>query len=136
MVDEIKLTASTHPVVLGNCPFLEIAADRDKISSVISNLVSNAVKYSDKGKTVTVSCSFSPVSVTVSVKDEGMGIAPEDTDKIFDRYYRVKTEHTQHIAGFGIGLYLSAQIVQLHGGRIWVESETGKGSTFYFSLPI
>ncbi|TSJ39732.1 hypothetical protein FO440_18515 [Mucilaginibacter corticis] len=136
VVDEIKLTASTHPVVLDNCPFLEIAADRDKISSVISNLVSNAIKYSDKGKTVTVSCSSSPVSVTVSVKDEGMGIAPEDTDKIFDRYYRVKTEHTQHIAGFGIGLYLSAQIVQLHDGRIWVESETGKGSTFYFSLPL
>jgi signal transduction histidine kinase len=73
--------------------------------------------------------------VIVSVKDEGMGIKPEDLGYIFDRYYRVETNHTRHISGFGIGLYLSAEIIKRHGGEIWAESELDKGSTFYFSLP-
>jgi signal transduction histidine kinase len=65
-----------------------------------------------------------------------MGIKPEDLDKIFDRYYRVETNHTRHISGFGIGLYLSSEIIERHGGKVWAESESGKGSTFYFSLPL
>lgn len=71
-----------------------------------------------------------------SVRDEGIGIKPDQLDKLFDRYYRVQSIHTQHISGFGIGLYLSAEIIQRHNGKIWAESESGKGSTFYFSLPI
>jgi signal transduction histidine kinase len=63
-----------------------------------------------------------------------MGIKPEDLSYIFDRYYRVETNHTRHISGFGIGLYLSAEIIKRHGGEIWAESELDKGSTFYFSL--
>jgi signal transduction histidine kinase len=136
VIDESKLTAGAHAILLDECSPLEIEADRDKISSVISNLVSNAIKYSPKGKTVAVACTTNGDAITVSVKDEGMGIKPQDIGKIFDRYYRVKTEHTQHIAGFGIGLYLSAEIIRLHEGRIWAESESGKGSTFYFSLPV
>jgi PAS domain S-box-containing protein len=136
VIDESKLTAGAHAILLDECSPLGIEADRDKISSVISNLVSNAIKYSPKGKTVAVACTTNGDAITVSVKDEGMGIKPQDIGKIFDRYYRVKTEHTQHIAGFGIGLYLSAEIIRLHEGRIWAESESGKGSTFYFSLPV
>ncbi|MCU1617824.1 MAG: hypothetical protein JWO98_5364, partial [Frankiales bacterium] len=70
------------------------------------------------------------------VKDEGMGIKPKDIAHIFERYYRVQTNHTQHISGFGIGLYLSAEIIARHDGQIWAKSESGKGSTFYFSLPL
>ena len=64
-----------------------------------------------------------------------MGIKPKDIDKLFERYYRVQSNHTQHISGFGIGLYLCAEIIERHSGKIWVESESGKGSTFYFSIP-
>jgi signal transduction histidine kinase len=72
--------------------------------------------------------------VIVSVEDQGIGIKPEDLVRIFDRYYRVEAHHTRHISGFGIGLYLSSEIIELHGGSVWAESESGKGSTFYFSL--
>lgn len=72
----------------------------------------------------------------VSVKDEGMGIKVQDQEKIFDRFYRVQSQHTRHISGFGIGLYLSAEIIRHHEGHIGVDSEKGVGSTFYFELPL
>jgi len=65
-----------------------------------------------------------------------MGIKPQNQEKLFDRYYRIENKDTQAIAGFGLGLYLSAEIIQRHDGKVWVESELGKGSTFYFSLPL
>jgi PAS domain S-box-containing protein len=136
MISEAKLTVSTHFIHFHKCGPVEVSADRDKIGSVISNFISNAVKYSPKGKNIEVSCQMKDDQVVVSVKDEGMGIKPDDLDKIFDRYYRVETNHTRHIAGFGIGLYLSLEIVQRHSGKVWAESESGLGSTFYFSLPL
>lgn len=136
MIGEASLTASNHFIHLLHCPTLQVNADREKIGSVISNLISNAIKYSPKGKNIAVNCSTQNGDTVVSVKDEGMGIKPQDLDKIFDRYYRVETDHTRHISGFGIGLYLSSEIIQRHNGRIWAESESGKGSTFYFSLPL
>jgi two-component system sensor histidine kinase VicK len=72
----------------------------------------------------------------VSVRDTGIGISSKDTRYLFDRYYRVEDAATKYIAGFGIGLYLSAEIVARHNGKIWVESEPGVGSTFYFSLKL
>jgi len=113
-----------------------IYAYHDKIGSVITNLISNAVKYSPKGKEIDIKCEVIGSRAQVSVKDEGIGLKPQDKDKVFERYYRVETNHTQHISGFGIGLYLSAEIIHRHDGEIWVESESGKGSTFYFSLPL
>jgi PAS domain S-box-containing protein len=135
MISEAKLTVSTHLISFIPCGPVEVNADRDKIGSVLSNLISNAVKYSPKGKNIEVACQANDDSVIVSVKDEGMGIKPDDLAKIFDRYYRVETTHTRHISGFGIGLYLSAEIIRGHGGRVWAESESGVGSVFYFSLP-
>jgi signal transduction histidine kinase len=113
-----------------------IQADHDKIGSVITNLISNAVKYSPKGKEIDIKCEVIGNRAQVSVKDEGMGLKPQDREKVFERYYRVESGHTQQISGFGIGLYLSAEIIRRHGGEIWVESESGIGSTFYFSLPL
>jgi len=135
IADETRLITNTHAISLAENGTVEINADRDKISSVISNLISNAVKYSPNGKQIEIEYHISGNSVVVSVKDEGIGINPHDLDKIFDRYYRVETNDTQHISGFGIGLYLSAEIIQRHDGEIWAESESGKGSAFYFSLP-
>jgi two-component system sensor histidine kinase VicK len=65
-----------------------------------------------------------------------MGLKPQDIEKVFDRFFRVENNYTKHISGFGIGLYLSAEIINRHNGEIWAESESGEGSTFYFSLPI
>jgi PAS domain S-box-containing protein len=135
-LEEIALSISTHTFDFKPLHPVELFADREKIGSVISNLLSNAVKYSPKGKLVTVECSVVENEVLISVKDEGMGIRQHDLAHIFDRYYRVGSEHTRHISGFGVGLYLSAEIVQRHSGRIWVESEKGVGSTFYFTIPL
>ncbi|NVM63269.1 PAS domain S-box-containing protein [Mucilaginibacter sp. SG538B] len=135
VLEETQLTVTSHVFSLKECSNLTVNADRDKIISVISNLISNAVKYSPKGRQIDIGCKLNGNMVIVSVKDEGMGIKPDDLGYIFDRYYRVETNHTRHISGFGIGLYLSAEIIKRHGGEIWAESELDKGSTFYFSLP-
>lgn len=114
---------------------IAITADRDKIGQVINNLISNARKYSSAGKKIQISCYRSGSMVVVSVKDEGIGVESKDLDKLFDRYYRVENNNVLNVAGFGIGLYLCAEIIKRHNGKIWAESEVGKGSTFCFSLP-
>ena len=136
MIEEISLTAAKHRFALTISDSFMIEADRDKIGSVISNLLSNAVKYSPKGNFIEIKCTLTNGQALVSVKDEGMGIKKEDTERLFDRFYRVDNKNTRNISGFGIGLYLSAEIVHRHNGRIWVESELGKGSTFYFNMPL
>jgi PAS domain S-box-containing protein len=135
-ISETELTVSSHRINFESGGPVSIYADQEKIGSVLNNLISNAVKYSPKGKVIELKCEVIASKVQVSVQDEGMGIKPADLGHVFDRYYRVSTAHTQHISGFGIGLYLSAEIIQRHDGRIWVESESGVGSTFYFSLPL
>jgi len=135
-LEEIRLTVNSHSFSLAGCNGIIINADRDKISSVISNLISNAVKYSPKGKLIDIDCQIKDQAVVVSIKDEGIGIKPSDIYRIFDRYYRVENEHLRHVSGFGIGLYLSAEIIKRHDGKIWADSESDKGSTFYFSLPL
>lgn len=136
IIEETELSLSVHEIHFIPCEAVTVYADRDKIGSVMANLLSNAVKYSPKGKRITVNCKVEENTASVSVKDDGMGIAPHDVKKLFDRYYRVESKQTRHISGFGIGLYLCAEIMEWHGGKIWVESELGKGSTFFFSLPL
>ena len=135
VIEETELIVASHNIHFTPNQPIMVNADRDKIGSVISNLLSNAVKYSPKGKDIEVKCAIAGKNVQISIKDEGMGIKPQDKEKLFERYYRVQSNHTQHISGFGIGLYLCSEIVQRHQGEIWAESETGKGSTFYFSIP-
>jgi PAS domain S-box-containing protein len=134
--DETSLVVSTHAIKFTGTDPVQVNADRDKISSVVSNLMSNAIKYSPRGKMIEMGYHANQKTVIVSVKDGGMGIKPQDLGKIFDRYYRVENTDTRHISGFGIGLYLSAEIIEHHNGKIWAESEVGKGSTFYFELPL
>lgn len=136
IVEEMTLITSSHTITLRDCPKLSIKADREKIGQVINNFLSNAIKYSSTGKNIDVLCKELNGSVEISIKDEGVGIKPEDQKKLFSRYHRIENAHTQKISGFGLGLYLSAEIIQRHNGKVWVESEIGKGSTFYFSLPL
>ena len=136
IIEESTLVVSTHQIKLLPSDAVVINADRDKIGQVITNLISNAVKYSPRGEVVELACKQVEDTVQVSVRDDGMGIRLQDRDKLFERFYRVESAHTENISGFGIGLYLSAEIIKRHGGEIWVESEKGVGSTFYFSLPV
>ncbi|RYU89592.1 response regulator [Mucilaginibacter terrigena] len=135
MVDESELSNTKQQLLYNSGVAIEITADRDKIGSVLSNLFSNAIKYSPNKKPVNIIVDQDEVSVTVSIKDEGMGIKPHDLEKLFDRFYRVENLSTKNISGFGIGLYLSAEIIKRHGGHIWATSKDGEGSTFYFQLP-
>lgn len=136
LIEEARLMISTH-VIIHDCESaVSINADRDKIGAVISNLLSNAIKYSPHGKTIEIKCKQDENQAVMSFRDEGIGVNDNDIDKLFDRYYRVENKLTKTISGFGIGLYLSAEIIQRHEGKIWVESIPGKGSIFYFSLPL
>jgi len=134
IVEETYISQSSHQIILNPTCGVNINADRDKIGNVISNLISNGIKYSDNGTRIEITCKLLDAEVEIQIKDEGIGIRPEDIDKLFERYYRVQGNHT--ISGFGIGLYLSAEIIERHGGRIWAESEEGKGSVFHFTLPL
>ncbi|WP_207535586.1 ATP-binding protein [Desertivirga arenae] len=139
ILDEINSLLSIQErerIRFRNWDDIKVKADPDKISHVLSNLISNAIKYSPKGGSIEVESRTEGDEAIVSVKDEGIGIEKKDLDKLFDRYYRVKMNSTEYISGFGIGLYLSSEIVSRHNGRIWVESEVDKGSTFFFSLPL
>jgi signal transduction histidine kinase len=133
--EEAQLITTTHEIIFKPCDPVPVFADRDKVGSVISNMISNAIKYSPHGKQVEICCNVIGNTVQISVKDQGIGISEEDVPRLFDRFYRVESNETELISGFGIGLYLSAEIVQHHHGKIWVESKVGRGSTFFFSLP-
>jgi len=133
-VKEMLLMDASHLIAFTIHQPITIHADQDKISNVVSNLLSNAVKYSPNNREIEVGCTITDHTALVSVKDQGMGIDAKDMEQLFDRYYRVESNHT--ISGFGIGLYLSAEIIERHQGKIWAESEPEKGSTFYFSLPL
>jgi two-component system sensor histidine kinase VicK len=133
-IEETYISQSSHEIILNPTCDVNINADRDKIGNVISNLISNGLKYSDNGTRIEITCKLHHTEVEIQIKDEGIGIKPDDIDKLFERYYRVQGNHT--ISGFGIGLYLSAEIIERHDGRIWVESEEGKGSVFHFTLPL
>ncbi|MES2278975.1 MAG: PAS domain-containing protein [Bacteroidota bacterium] len=135
-IADTRPIAQSHHIVFNAAEEIIITADTDKINQVLTNLINNAVKYSPKGSTIHVQSAIAGGTVQVSVTDEGIGVKPEDELNIFQRFYRVEDDTTRGFSGFGIGLYLSAEIVNLHKGRIWVKSNAGKGSTFSFVLPL
>lgn len=110
-------------------------ADRFKLAQVLENLLNNAVKFSPAGSEIVVSGAVVDDCFQVMVADQGVGIAPEKQAYIFDKFFRVDASNTA-LSGFGLGLYLVKRIVEAHGGKIWVESALGRGSTFFFTLPI
>ena len=112
-----------------------IVADADKVDQILTNLTNNAVKYSPDGGTITVSGRKADGLIRVSVTDHGVGIPKEHLTKVFDRFHRIDNRDTRKAGGTGIGLYLVKHLVEAHGGKIWVESEVGKGSSFIFELP-
>lgn len=135
-VELIQHSQGSHEVLyVPNSQPLLVMGDAQRIEQVIINLLTNAIKYSPAANLVEVALQPTEHEITVSVKDYGFGIEQKHLDKIFSRFYRVEGVGPT-ISGLGIGLYLSHEIVQRHGGKLWAESEPGKGSTFYFSLPL
>ena len=125
-----------HQIVLSLAPDLRLlAGDHDRVHQAITNLVSNAVKYSPGGGAVTIATRNDGDAVVLSVADQGIGIAPTDLPRIFDRFERIESGIAGRISGAGLGLSIVQEIAALHGGRIWAESEPGVGSTFFLALP-
>ena len=135
-IEEMTSAMQVNHIRVLPCEPISVYADYEKIGQVINNLLTNAIKYSPADKPIEVACSEVNNTVQISVKDEGIGILPEHQAKLFERFYRVEDDQNKTVSGFGIGLYLSAEIVHRHNGNIWVESELNKGSVFYVSLPL
>jgi signal transduction histidine kinase len=134
--DRMRPNAPRHPLTLRLDPMVgEVSGDRDKLTQVMSNLLSNAVKYSPDGGEIVVSTRVEGNAAHVVVRDHGMGIPKGSLETIFERYGRVESLATRNIQGTGLGLPIVRQIVQLHGGSVWVESAVGEGSVFHVTLP-
>lgn len=112
-----------------------VEVDTDKIQQVLDNIMNNAIKYSPDGGVITCRLIETHNHVIMSVTDQGLGIPKEALSHVFDRFYRVDKARSRAQGGTGLGLAISKEVVQMHGGRIWVESREGEGSTFYISLP-
>lgn len=115
-------------------PLFTVKVDPERIREVLNNLIDNAIKFTAEGG-ITVTITGDENTVTVSVADTGPGIAPEDLTHLFQKFYRIDSTATRTVGGTGLGLYLCRQIIELYGGRIWAESQPGKGSVFFFALP-
>lgn len=146
VVDELKFKADKKGVSLGIIsrhehgdtrsiqPLYYVNADPERIREVLSNLIDNGIKFSEKGE-VTITMSNDENNVTVGVHDTGIGISSDDLPHLFQKFYRIDNSKTRTIGGTGLGLYLCRTIVELAGGRMWAESKLNEGSHFYFSLP-
>jgi PAS domain S-box-containing protein len=126
----------THKLVIDEFENIEIFADYNKILQVLTNFISNAIKYSPEAQVVNLKIETINEVINFAVKDYGFGIKKEYIDKIFSKFYRIDHGKNFKIQGTGLGLAICKEIISAHGGIIWVESEIGKGSTFYFSIPL
>lgn len=109
--------------------------DADKLTQVLDNIISNAIKYSPSGGNVTVTLLHQGNKARISIADEGMGIPPESQERIFERFYRVDKARARNVGGTGLGLAIAREYVQAHDGEIWVHSEYNEGTTIYVTLP-
>ncbi|MES2276462.1 MAG: CheR family methyltransferase [Bacteroidota bacterium] len=132
--EDLHIHSSKHKLVVDGSTNISIYADRNRLEQVLVNLISNAIKYSPGGDKVIITVTKLDHGVKIAVTDFGIGIAKDKQQFLFDRFYRVD-ETSQKYAGLGLGLYISSEIVRRHHGYINIESETGKGSTFWFTIP-
>lgn len=136
IVEEVQRTTRQHTIQTFLSRPVLIEGDRYRTGQVITNLLNNAIKYSPKADSVVVRTNVNKESITVSVEDFGIGIEHELQTRVFDRFFRVNEIQQHHFTGLGLGLYIAAEFVKRQGGKIWVTSEAGNGSVFYFLLPI
>jgi PAS domain S-box-containing protein len=136
MTEELQRTTNKHKLNLNLAKAVTVFADKERISQVITNFISNAIKYSPDAEIINISTTINENEINCCVQDFGIGINAESQQKVFEQFYRVNDEKHQTFQGFGLGLYISSEIIKREGGKIWVTSTEGKGSEFCFSLPI
>ena len=136
IIEEMQRTTVRHAISREGSLDKPVRADRDRIGQVLMNLLSNAIKYSPHADRVVVRLSSENGQAIVQVQDFGVGIPREKQEQIFQRFYRVGGKRLETISGLGLGLYISAEMVRQHGGNIWFESESGRGATFSFKIPL
>ena len=125
---------SVHTNIQDNAPLL--FADKTKFRQILYNLLSNAVKFTPENGKITINAFQKNKSLQFEIIDTGIGIKPEDHEKLFEAFHQANGSLTREYEGTGLGLHLTKRLVELHGGKIWAESTFGKGSTFFFILPI
>ncbi len=139
MVQSIQASAEQHRLTLRlQAQHTRTSADRERIRVIIGNLIDNAIKYSPNGGPVTITLLENDHELIVMVSDQGIGIASEQVDRLFDRFHHPNILGPHQYGGIGVSLYLAHAIVKLHGGRIWAESQhehSETGTTFAFALP-
>lgn len=134
-IQSVSLTAPDRQFLFEQRTQVLVRADKQRIGQVMTNLLTNAVKFSPLGSDVVVTLSVADQKAHVAVRDFGRGIQNESLEKVFGKYYR-SDEGFVRTEGMGMGLYIAKTFIVLHGGDIWVESEPGIGSTFHFTLPV
>lgn len=135
LIEDLQHTAGKHTIVDRTHHEGTVHADRERISQVITNLITNAIKYSPNADHIIVSTSLQGNEVLFSVQDLGIGIPKKHQEKVFEQFYRGAGDMQHTFPGLGLGLYISSEIIKREGGRIWVTSKVGEGSTFCFALP-
>jgi signal transduction histidine kinase len=136
VAERMRLLSKSHQIetkIDGTAP---IVADRDRIEQVLENLVGNAIKYSPETGRIDMSLQVNGANAVISVRDEGIGVAPGEMEKIFGLFYRSPDPRADHVGGLGLGLYISREIVSRHHGRLWAERNVDAGTTFHVTLPI
>lgn len=135
-VEDLQHTTQKHKLIQNFTPTGRIYSDKDRVSQVITNLITNAIKYSPHTDTIIISTRRENNEVIVCVQDFGIGIPEDKKDRVFEQFYRVSGNKQHTFPGLGLGLYISSEIIKREGGRMWVNSIEGKGSTFCFALPV
>ncbi len=135
-VEDLQHTTHRHKLIMEFTETGRVYSDRDRISQVITNLITNAIKYSPYGDTIIIKTQVTDGQAIVSIKDFGIGIPADKIDMVFEQFYRVSGNKQHTFPGLGLGLYISSEIIKREGGKMWVNSVEGKGSDFCFSLPI
>ena len=134
-VENIQLTSPTHTIIRTGNVYDKVTGDKNRLQQVVINLLNNAIKYSPGAEKVFIMVEQEGDIIKISIKDTGIGMSKNSLRKVFEKYHRIE-EHAIHFQGLGIGLFISYEIIQRHQGKLWAESEPGKGSTFYFTIPV
>jgi signal transduction histidine kinase len=135
VAETMQQVSTTHTIIVRGTAPGSLVGDKDRLEQVFTNLLSNAITYAPDAPLIEMEVSASAETVTIRVRDQGMGIPKEQLEKIFERFYRAFDPSQRAVPGIGMGLYIAAEIIKHHGGTITVDSTLGKGSTFTVTLP-